>query len=162
MEMAWEAAGQMRMMKTEESSEDEDEGAGPAGRSLAATTIGVRCGRAITRLFQPREDHCEHLRERQSSKVDIRARAAAKAADQPVEKRTRMRSHQTALRMLPQERHSPRCLTGQDSLNPRSQGSSLNNIHCSRHHGSAQWQVEDHHVRGHGCAPQCACARWRT
>ena len=68
-----------------ESSEDEDEGAGPAGRPIPATTIGARCGRTIKRLFG-RVKNIVSTYGKAEFKEDIRARAAAKAAGQPVEK----------------------------------------------------------------------------
>ena len=66
----------------------EGEGAGPAGRPLPASTIGVRCARAIKRLFG-RVEYLARTFGKGAFEEDIRARAAAraaaKAADQPVE-----------------------------------------------------------------------------
>lgn len=62
----------------------EGEGAGPTGRPLRATTIGVRCGRAVKLLFgRLKKLACTYGKG--EFEEDIKARAAAKAAGQPDE-----------------------------------------------------------------------------
>ena len=77
-------AGSRAVKKEQDRKPAEGEGPGPAGRPLPATTIGVRCGRAVELLFASAANLARTFGKGEFNE-DIRARAAAKAAGQPVQ-----------------------------------------------------------------------------